>query len=461
VQGVSLRVTRLDSQGNLLNGPTDSYLTTAFIRVSFTPEYEDGDEITEKAADGTVCVSYKAPDTLKRVNMEIAICDPDPELTALMSGGLLLSGQNPGGTGEITKGWASAQVGEDPSGNGVAVEVWSRAIQNGKPAASDPFWHWVFPFVKTRLSGDRVVENGLLATSFEGYGLGNINFRNGPDGGWKWPAAVDRPYLYARTNSAPQGMTGFFTYPSIPTAAGSDPVAPTPTPPTFTNVPGTNVPNAGSPYSYRSSQADDNVLSEVDYKPDNTGSLIFEADADNQDVRNVPPASALQNPVTYVNRGYPAMPTGISGTPTAGQFTFTYLSGLAAAAAPAGTQTAVPADLAALRALGALGLSTKMGAGEYVTLKDGSKAYFNGNTWLAGVAPADPTGVDTTSHHFTFPRSGAAGTAPHHTPQTLADLQKLKALGQTTAWTAGQYVDLGDGSKAHWDGGAWVAGPAT
>ena len=92
VAGVSLRVTRLDAEGNLLNGPTDSYLTTAFIRVSFTPEYEEGDEITEKAADGTVCVSFKAPDTLKRVNMEIAICDPDPEISALMSGGLILSG---------------------------------------------------------------------------------------------------------------------------------------------------------------------------------------------------------------------------------------------------------------------------------------------------------------------------------------------------------------------------------
>ena len=133
VQGVAIRVTRLDENGNLLNGPSDSYTTSAFIRTSFTPEYEEGDEITEKAADGTVCVSYKAPDTLKRVNLEIAICDPDPELSALMSGGLMLSGAAQAGKEQVM-GWASAQVGEDPSGNGVAVEVWSRAIQNGKPA---------------------------------------------------------------------------------------------------------------------------------------------------------------------------------------------------------------------------------------------------------------------------------------------------------------------------------------
>jgi len=91
VQGAAIRVTRLDAAGNMLTGDLDSYTTSAFIRMSFTPEYEDGEEITEKAANGTVCVSYKAPDVLKRVTMELAICEPDPELTALLAGGVLLS----------------------------------------------------------------------------------------------------------------------------------------------------------------------------------------------------------------------------------------------------------------------------------------------------------------------------------------------------------------------------------
>jgi hypothetical protein len=91
VQGAAIRDTRLSSSGALLTGDLDSYTTSAFIRMSFTPEYEDGEEITEKAANGTVCVSYKAPDVLKRVTMELAICEPDPELTALLAGGVLLS----------------------------------------------------------------------------------------------------------------------------------------------------------------------------------------------------------------------------------------------------------------------------------------------------------------------------------------------------------------------------------
>src|SRR3954471_11100894 len=119
VQGVAIRVTKLDTDGSLLGD--QSYTSKSFIRVSFTPEYEEGDEITEKNADGTICVTFKAPDTLKRVTMEVAVCDPDPVLSTLLSGGVLLVG--PVGTGAGApvepRGWASAQTGEDVSGFGV------------------------------------------------------------------------------------------------------------------------------------------------------------------------------------------------------------------------------------------------------------------------------------------------------------------------------------------------------
>ena len=214
VQGVAIRVTRLDASGTLLNGAGDSYTTSAFLRTSFTPEYEEGDEITEKSADGTVCVSYKAPDTLKRITMEIAICDPDPELTALMSGGLLLRKNFGSYASPDNKsiGWAAPAVGDDPAGNGVAVECWSFAVKDGKRASSLPYFHWVFPYVKLRQSGDRVIENGLLANTFEGYGLGNIEFEGGLDGRWEFPVAAERPYAYARTSYSPTGLKGFYRW---------------------------------------------------------------------------------------------------------------------------------------------------------------------------------------------------------------------------------------------------------
>ena len=215
ITGVALRVTRLDANGALLNGPGDSYTTSAFMSVSFTPEYEAGDEITQKSASGSVCVTYKAPDTLKRITMEVAICEPDPELTSLISGGLLLRKSVDYGTaGQANRsvGWASPAVGDDPSGNGVAIEAWSLAIKDGRKSGTLPYFHWVFPYAKLSLSGDRVIENGLLANTFQGYGLGNDQFQAGPDGRWEFPAAADRPYSYARDSYAPTGLSGFYTW---------------------------------------------------------------------------------------------------------------------------------------------------------------------------------------------------------------------------------------------------------
>jgi len=214
IQGVSIRVTRLDASGNLLNTAGDSYTTSGFMRLSFTPEYEEGDEITEKGADGTVCVTYKAPDTLKRITMEIAICEPDPELTQLMSGGLLLR-KNLGTYASPDRksiGWSSPSTGDDPAGYGVAIECWSHAIIDGKKAATLPYFHWVFPYAKLRLSGDRVIENGLLANTFEGYGLGNTAFSSGLDERWEFPTAAERPYSYARSDWAPTGRKGFYRW---------------------------------------------------------------------------------------------------------------------------------------------------------------------------------------------------------------------------------------------------------
>jgi hypothetical protein len=210
IQGVSIRVTRLDAAGNLLNGPGDSYTTSAFMRVSFTPEYEEGDEITEKSANGTVCVTYKAPDTLKRITMELAICEPDAEFSQLVSGGLLLRKNVDGVVKSV--GWAAPGVGDDPAGNGVAIEAWSHAVKDGKRASVLPYFHWVFPYAKLRQSGDRVIENGMLATTFEGYGLGNINFGSAVDGRWEFPVAAERPYSYSRASWAPVGLKGFYTW---------------------------------------------------------------------------------------------------------------------------------------------------------------------------------------------------------------------------------------------------------
>lgn len=206
VNGVALRVSRLAADGSILAGVDSVFTQKAFMSFQFTPEYEEGDEITEKNADGSLCYSSQDRDTLKRVSLELAVCSPDPEITEILSGGTVFSDTE----GDIV-GYASPLAGEISTPNGVAIEVWSRANGvDGKPMAKNPFYHWVFPFAAMRPSGDRVMENGLMANEFEGWALGNEEFGTGPDGSWKFTSTS--PFQYARAATAPVDRVGFSAY---------------------------------------------------------------------------------------------------------------------------------------------------------------------------------------------------------------------------------------------------------
>lgn len=205
ILGVSVRVTRLTPTGAAATGKEASYVTSKFVSLSFTPEFEAGDEFTQKAADGTVCASLKAPDTLKRVTISLAICDPDPEFTEIIAGGKLLTSPAAGGASAKTVGWSAPTIGVDPTPNGVAIEVWSKAIVNSKAVG---YFQWIFPYAQMHIAGDRVIENGMMGTSFEGWAVGNPAFGTSITGmttgkpAAAWPYSTGEAVSYARSDAA-------------------------------------------------------------------------------------------------------------------------------------------------------------------------------------------------------------------------------------------------------------------
>jgi len=203
VGGFAIRLTRLDASGNLVTGPSASYVTKKFVSLGYTPEYEDGEEFTTKAADGTVCASWKTASTLKRVTISIALCDPDPEFSEMIAGGSLLT------QGGKSIGWKMPLVGVDATPNGVAIEVWSQAISGGRATGTNPYWHFVFPYAQMQYTGERAIQNDMMATSFEGWAVGNPGFGDGPAAP-VWPFASDAPAQMARTATLPVG-TGYQT----------------------------------------------------------------------------------------------------------------------------------------------------------------------------------------------------------------------------------------------------------
>lgn len=372
VRGVALRVTRLGADGAPVVGTTcDVYLTGGFINFSFTPAYSTGDEIEVKNAAGEVCTYFKMPDTLKNVGMKLEICDPDPALTEMLVGGDVLTAAYGSAlappvtlTGQTAAvGYAAEPIGVQGAPYGVSIEIWAQAVVNGKAAGQQPYWHYVFPYVQFALDGDRVVENGSLATVFAGTGGGNAAFGTGPNldtsgvtptpagDAWDWafPAYADRPYMFSRAVDAPVGLRGCFTNNGIP--------------------------------------------------------------------------------LTAITAGIPATISPVNGTR--------------------------PANLEQLTLAGALGNTSAWTTGQYVVLRDASEAYWDSNSWESGRKAA--TTITATS--ATAGKPGSYGPTGAANPANLAAMSAITAI-PTTAWTTGQYVNVADGTKAHWTSSAWAAGPA-
>jgi len=211
VQGVAIQVTKLNANGSPMEGSNTSFVTNAFMKLSFTPEYTKGIEVEEKAADGSVCVYYQADDVLKRVTLTLDICAPSPELTEILTGGEILY---PTGT-TTPLGYAAPLAGTIANPNGCAIEVWSRAIVNGRPSPDLPYWWWVFPYTKLYLSGERTMENGALANSFTGWGVGNVNYGAGASGTWVYQ--TDGAFAYLQSAYAPLGLNEYVAVAAPPT----------------------------------------------------------------------------------------------------------------------------------------------------------------------------------------------------------------------------------------------------
>ena len=84
-------------------------------------------------------------------------------------------------------------------------------------------------------------------------------------------------------------------------------------------------------------------------------------------------------------------------------------------------------------------------------------------TFVTTLAPPEP---DCEPDALGVPATGATAGSPgtytpanSYGPEDLAGLATVTA-SPATAWTTGQFITLRDGSTAHWDGAAWVAGVA-
>lgn len=127
------------------------------------------------------------------------------------------------------------------------------------------------------------------------------------------------------------------------------------------------------------------------------------------------------------------------------------------------------ADIAEVEAVTALSKATRVaahlvtwGKGDYLQLNQTTKISWNGTEWVLGAIPnpvMEFTIVDGVNDYAWIPVNAT------NIPQTLADLIGDSNVGNTSgsghdwpAWKDDQYIVLGDGSMASWNGLEWVVG---
>lgn len=195
------RLTLLNDDGTLQQGSETSYVSDNMIKADIGLEYEDGDEITVKNGAGVVCLSYKAPDTLKRGTITgFQFCAPDPYLLKWLIGARVILDDDNNAIGA-----GAPEVGTDPTPNGVSVELWTRAIIQG--AYAGYFW-WALPRCFFRMDGNLTASgtDGMIP-EFTGFCTQNPNWLDGPANDWLWPS--DRVWQFVQTATLPDLTRGF------------------------------------------------------------------------------------------------------------------------------------------------------------------------------------------------------------------------------------------------------------
>lgn len=201
IKACALRVSRLDSNGVPSPGADNLYVSDALVSLSYTVNQTEGTEYEFTNACGDT-VYFRDDNRPRQVDVEMQIWTPDPELTELLVGGVVL-------TDGDAVGYGAPSLNQVANPNGVSVELWARRINDGGQYDSDfPYAWWVWPLMKLT-ANDGTFENAPHQPTFSGFAVENTNWFDGPAN--DWPVGSDRVYQWIPTTGVPTTACGYQT----------------------------------------------------------------------------------------------------------------------------------------------------------------------------------------------------------------------------------------------------------
>ena len=139
IQARVARIIKLDECGTPVTGASSSVVVTdGFVSIEPSPQYQDGEEHSERKANGALCVYQKDPSELTRVDLTTNFCVMDPDALVLITGERLLTTSGVTGTG--------VAYGEGTITARHSLEVWQPIVGSNACDASGTqrYMYWAF-----------------------------------------------------------------------------------------------------------------------------------------------------------------------------------------------------------------------------------------------------------------------------------------------------------------------------
>jgi hypothetical protein len=208
VYALGMRVVRLGQTGAPLVGEGNAYETDNLVKLDFTMNYREGETKERLNGAGRACLFYEAPPTVRNITIDsLELCNNDAELEQLLGGGDVLVDDD-----DDPIGYAAPEVGSDPSGFGLALELWSAAMHDEGYDDTFPYERWLFPREALRAAGTRTIGSDPMAVGFEGTGKQNPNYGNGAFN--DWPYTSSRVFQHYRVATIPDLTGGLVAVPA-------------------------------------------------------------------------------------------------------------------------------------------------------------------------------------------------------------------------------------------------------
>ena len=153
----TMRLTRLDACGEPVPGPTGQLVSDGFISVGAAPNYLDPEEITQRNANGDLCIDDQGNPQLRWIDLTIAMCRIDPDAMNIITGNPLVVDD------AVAPNTVGFRIDGDQTGTAnFAMELWSNVPNQSCTAENVQYGYWLFPFVVQARVGEWTIENAAL-----------------------------------------------------------------------------------------------------------------------------------------------------------------------------------------------------------------------------------------------------------------------------------------------------------